>query len=52
MTADTAPAPSANHCSRDLREWLTHLSATDRLAVANPGLGLTHELAAVSNRLE
>ena len=52
MTADTAPAPSANHCSRDLREWLTHLSATDRLAVANPGLGLTHELAAVSDRLE
>lgn len=52
MTARKAPAPSANHCSRDLREWLTHLSATDRLAVANPGLGLTHELAAVSDRLE
>ena len=52
MTVGIAPAPSANHCSRDLREWLTHLSATDRLAVANPGLGLTHELAAVSDRLE
>ena len=52
MTVGTAPAPSANHCSRNLREWLTHLSATNRLAVANPGLGLTHELAAVSDRLE
>lgn len=47
-----APAPSANHCSRDLREWLTHLAATDRLAVAKPGLGLRHELAAVSESLE
>ncbi|MBT3535558.1 MAG: UbiD family decarboxylase, partial [Rhodospirillaceae bacterium] len=52
MTVTKAPAPSANHCSRDLREWLTHLSATDRLAVAKPGLGLKHELAAVSQRLE
>ena len=52
MTSSKAPAPSANHCSRDLREWLTHLSATDRLAVAKPGLGLQHELAAVSDRLE
>ena len=47
-----APAPAANHCSRDLREWLTHLAATDRLAVAKPGLGLRHELAAVSESLE
>ncbi len=52
MTADKAPAPSANHCSRDLREWLTHLAATDRLAVAKPGQGLVHELAAVSDQLE
>ncbi|MFP6774091.1 MAG: UbiD family decarboxylase [Alphaproteobacteria bacterium] len=48
----TASAPSANYCSRDLREWLNHLAATDRLAVAKPGLGLKHELAAVSQRLE
>ena len=52
MNATEAAAPSANHCSRDLREWLTHLSATDRLAVAKPGLGLKHELAAVADRLE
>ena len=52
MTASKAVAPSANHCSRDLREWLTHLSATDRLATAKPGLGLVHELAAVSDRME
>ncbi|MFP6695992.1 MAG: UbiD family decarboxylase [Alphaproteobacteria bacterium] len=48
----TASTPSANYCSRDLREWLNHLSATDRLAVAKPGLGLKHELAAVSQTLE
>ena len=52
MTTNRAPAPSANRCSRDLREWLSHLSATGRLAVAKPGLGLRHELAAVSDRLE
>ncbi|MBL6954685.1 MAG: UbiD family decarboxylase [Alphaproteobacteria bacterium] len=52
MTVNKAAAPSANHCSRDLREWLTHLSATGRLAVAKPGLALQHELAAVSDRLE
>ena len=52
MTAEKAPAPSANHCSKNLREWLTHLAATDRLAVAKPGVGLVHELAAVSDQLE
>jgi 2,5-furandicarboxylate decarboxylase 1 len=52
MTAKKAPAPSANHCSRSLRDWLTHLSATNRLAVAKPGLGLRHELAAVADRLQ
>ncbi|MDP6691511.1 MAG: UbiD family decarboxylase [Alphaproteobacteria bacterium] len=52
MTANTPPAPSANHCSRDLREWLTHLLATDRLATAKPGLSLVHELAAVSDQME
>ena len=48
----SAPAPSTNRCSRDLREWLRHLSATDRLVMAKPGVGLTHELAAVVQRLE
>ena len=52
MTVNKAAAPSANHCSRDLREWLTHLAATDRLAAAKPGLGLVHELAAVSDQME
>ena len=52
MTGNKAAAPSANHCSRDLREWLTHLAATDRLAAAKPGLGLVHELAAVSDQME
>ena len=52
MTVNKAAVPSANHCSRDLREWLTHLAATDRLAVAKPGLGLVHELAAVSDQME
>jgi 2,5-furandicarboxylate decarboxylase 1 len=35
-----------------LRGWLRQLAATDRLAVARPGVGLTHELAAVAKRLD
>ena len=35
-----------------LRGWLRHLAATDRLAVARPGIGLKHELAAVAKRLD
>lgn len=35
-----------------LRAWLRHLAATDRLAVARPGIGLTHALAAVAKRLD
>jgi 2,5-furandicarboxylate decarboxylase 1 len=38
-------------CS-DLRTWLRHLATTDRLAVAQPGLSLIDELAAVCKRLE
>ena len=45
-------APIANHCAQDLRQWLNHLAATDRLATAKPGLGLKHELAAVAQQLE
>jgi 2,5-furandicarboxylate decarboxylase 1 len=35
-----------------LRGWLRHLAATDRLAVAKPGIGLKHQLAAVAKRLD
>jgi 2,5-furandicarboxylate decarboxylase 1 len=35
-----------------LRGWLRHLAADDRLAVARPGIGLRHELAAVAKRLD
>jgi 2,5-furandicarboxylate decarboxylase 1 len=35
-----------------LRPWLDHLAATDRLAVAKPGLGLRHEIAALAKHLE
>ncbi len=35
-----------------LRDWLDRLAATDRLAVARPGVGLVHQLAAVANRLD
>ena len=37
---------------RDLRQWLGHLSASDRLALAKPGLALRHEVAALAKRLE
>lgn len=36
----------------DLRRWLAHLQATQRLAVARPGVKLEHELAAVAKRLD
>jgi 2,5-furandicarboxylate decarboxylase 1 len=36
----------------DLRSWLQRLSATDRLVVARPGVGLIDELAAVAKKLE
>ncbi len=35
-----------------LRDWLDRLATTDRLAVARPGVALTHQLAAVANRLD
>ncbi len=35
-----------------LRDWLDHLAAHDRLAVMRPGVGLRHELAAISKRLD
>ncbi len=36
----------------DLRAWLDHLAAHDRLAVVRPGVGLRHELAAIAKRLD
>ena len=35
-----------------LRDWLDRLAATDRLAVARPGAGLVHQVAAIANRLD
>jgi 2,5-furandicarboxylate decarboxylase 1 len=36
----------------DLRSWLCYLAGTGRLAVAQPGLSLIDELAAISKKLE
>jgi 2,5-furandicarboxylate decarboxylase 1 len=35
-----------------LRDWLRHLAATDRLAVARHGAKLVHEVAAIAKRLD
>lgn len=37
---------------RDLREWLNHLSRTDRLAVIRDNVALKHTLAAIAKRLD
>ena len=36
----------------DFRGWLDRLAATDRLAIARPGLALLHEIAALSKHLD
>lgn len=36
----------------DLRDWLSHLQRTDRLAVAQPGLALRFGVAGLANRLD
>ncbi len=36
----------------DLREWLSHLAATDRLAVIRENVPLKHRLAAIAKRLD
>jgi 2,5-furandicarboxylate decarboxylase 1 len=38
--------------ARDLREWLAHLQATNRLAVIREGVPLKHTLAAIAKRLD
>ena len=35
-----------------LRGWLRHMAATKRLAIAQPGIALKHQLAAVAKRLD
>lgn len=52
MTTTSAAAMAGQEVMPDLRSWLRHLAATDRLAVARAGLSLTDEIAAVSKRLE
>lgn len=47
MKNDT-PTPKA----RDLRTWLAHLQATNRLAVIRAGTPLKHRLAAIAKRLD
>ena len=36
----------------DLRDWLRHLAATDRLATMHPGVALEYQLAAIAKRLD
>ena len=36
----------------DLRDWLRHLAATDRLATMKPGVALEYQLAAIAKRLD
>lgn len=45
-----APAPTGR--ALGLRDWLRRLEATDRLAVARPGIALKFELAGLANRLD
>ncbi|MGQ9367047.1 UbiD family decarboxylase [Azospirillum sp. ST 5-10] len=46
-----AQEPQAGRAAT-LRDWLDHLAARDRLAVARPGVGLRFELAAIAKRLD
>ena len=52
MNNQTVPATKPANEAPDLRSWLRQLSATDRLAVAQPGISLTVVLAAVAKTLE
>lgn len=45
-------ASAGHNAAPDLRTWLRALSATDRLAIAQPGISLIDQLAAVGKRLE
>jgi 2,5-furandicarboxylate decarboxylase 1 len=52
-SSDKPPAPGSNRRPfTTLRDWLAHLAATDRLAVARPRVALAHELAAIAKALD
>ncbi|HWH81783.1 MAG TPA: UbiD family decarboxylase [Burkholderiaceae bacterium] len=46
------PAAAARAPYAQLRLWLAHLAATDRLAIIRPGTALQHRLAAIAKRLD
>jgi 2,5-furandicarboxylate decarboxylase 1 len=50
--APTVPSAADRKPVTDLREWLDILAASDRLAVARPGVGLRFELAAIAKKLD
>ncbi len=52
QTVEPAPRDDNRRPFSDLRAWLAHLAATDRLAVARPRVGLVHELAAIAKVLD
>jgi 2,5-furandicarboxylate decarboxylase 1 len=54
MTKHEMPARGTNAPQpvRNLREWLDHLAARDRLAVLKPNIGLKFDLAAHAKRLD
>src|SRR5262244_66528 len=53
LAADQAPRDhNVPQPVRTLRDWLDHLAARDRLAVADPGIALRFALAAIAKRLD
>ncbi len=50
--ADRSPSRANQRPFTSLREWLAHLAATDRLAIARSGIRLEHELAAIAKVLD
>jgi len=50
--APTPPSAAARKPVTDLRAWLDLLAASDRLAVARPGVNLRFELAAIAKKLD
>ena len=55
LTAASPPAPAIGDNTRpftQLRDWLDHLAARDRLAMIRPGCALRFEVAAIAKRLD
>ncbi|MGR3376775.1 UbiD family decarboxylase [Salipiger abyssi] len=50
-SVDAAAAPQTRR-DMDLRDWLIHLHASDRLATAKPGMPLRFGVAGLANRLD